>query len=270
MRIAILGAGHMGSWLAAELRAAHEVGVLDLDGARAERLAGIGVIREYAALADFDPQLLVNAVSLSNTLAAFSAALPFLRPGCWISDLASVKAGLPEYYRAGPFRFASVHPMFGPTFARLENLEEENAILITDSDPEAMAFFREFFRRLRLHIHECSFAEHDRLIAYSLTLPFASTIVFAACLDAKSVPGTTFKKHYEIARGLLAEDDDLLAEILFNRYSLEQLARITGRLEFLKHVIKDRDTEEAKKFFHGLRRNIETSKFLTAERYFDK
>jgi prephenate dehydrogenase len=108
------------------------------------------------------------------------------------------------------------------------------------------------------------------LISYSLTLPFASSIVFAACLEGKTVPGTTFKKHYEIARGLLAEDDDLLAEILFNRHSLGQLSRITARLEFLKHVIKDRDTEEAKNFFRGLRRNIETSKSLTGEGNFDK
>ncbi|HEX9902732.1 MAG TPA: prephenate dehydrogenase/arogenate dehydrogenase family protein [Acidobacteriota bacterium] len=262
MRIAVLGAGHMGSWLVREMTAAHEVGVLDLDRAKAESLTGVRVLSQYADLADFRPQLLINAVSLSHTVTAFSSAVPHLQPECWISDLASVKADLPGYYRAGPFRFASLHPMFGPTFANAKNLEEENVILITESDPEAAAFFREFFRRLKLNIHEYSFDEHDRLISYSLTLPFASTIVFAACLEAKTVPGTTFKKHHEIARGLLAEDDDLLAEILFNRHSLGQLSRITARLEFLKHVIRDRDTEEAKKFFRGLRRNIENVEIL--------
>jgi hypothetical protein len=48
----------------------------------------------------------------------------------------------------------------------------------------------------------------------------------------------------------------LLAEILFNRYSLTQLEKVTARLEFLKHVIKGKDHDEAKKFFGMLRKNI--------------
>jgi prephenate dehydrogenase len=256
MKIAILGAGHMGGWLAGELAAGHDVAVLDLDSARVEKIPGVSALGEYNDLAAFRPELLVNAVSLANTIAAFDAAAPHLPAGCWVADLASVKAGLPEYYRACPFLFASVHPMFGPTFGNIRRLDEENVIIVSESDSSVAAFFRDFFRSLGLTIHEYSFEAHDRLIAYSLTLPFASTIVFAACLDAKTVPGSTFKKHYEIARGLLAEDDDLLAEILFNRYSLKQLDRITGCLEFLKHVIKDRDFEEVKKFFRRLRLNI--------------
>ena len=94
------------------------------------------------------------------------------------------------------------------------------------------------------------------MIAYSLTLPFASTMVFAACMDNTAVPGTTFRKHLEIARGLLSEDDYLLAEILFNPYSLAQLEKVTSRLDFLKHVILARDFEEAQRFFGNLRENI--------------
>jgi prephenate dehydrogenase len=70
---------------------------------------------------------------------------------------------------------------------------------------------------------------------------------FAPCLTEKVVPGTTFKKHWEIAKGLLSKDDHLLSEILSNPYSLRGLERITARLEFLKHVIKGRDYEEALK-----------------------
>jgi prephenate dehydrogenase len=93
-------------------------------------------------------------------------------------------------------------------------------------------------------------------MAYSLTIPFVSSLAFAACIDAKAVPGTTFKKHKSIAESLLAEDDRLLSEILFNPYSLVEIDRITQRLEFLKHVIKGRDYEEARLFFERLRKNI--------------
>jgi prephenate dehydrogenase len=94
------------------------------------------------------------------------------------------------------------------------------------------------------------------MIAYSLALPFISTMVFAACMTDLAVPGTTFKKHLDIAKGLLSENDDLLTEIIFNPQALTQLEHITNRLEFLKHVIRQRDGEEAVKFFNGLRRNL--------------
>ena len=121
---------------------------------------------------------------------------------------------------------------------------------------EVTGFFQKFFTRLKLNIFEYTFKKHDRMTAYSLTLPFASTLVFASCMNTSAVPGSTFKKHKEIATGLLSEDDYLLSEILFNSYSLQQLEKVTSRLEFLKHVIKGRDIEEARKFFNSLRKNL--------------
>ena len=75
-------------------------------------------------------------------------------------------------------------------------------------------------------------------------------------MDSSVVPRSTFKKHHEIAKGLFSEDDTLLAEILFNPYSLSQLEEVTNKLDFLKHVIRQRDFDEAGKFFNRLRKNI--------------
>ena len=69
-------------------------------------------------------------------------------------------------------------------------------------------------------------------------------------------PGTTFKKHMEIARGLLSEDDYLLSEILFNPYTLKQIESINSQLSYLTHIIKARDFEEMEKFLLKLRENI--------------
>lgn len=83
-------------------------------------------------------------------------------------------------------------------------------------------------------------------------------------MNASTVPGTTFKKHYEIAQGLLSEEDTLLAEILFNSYSLSQLEKVTNKLEFLKHIIRQRDFDEAKEFFKCLRKTLKVkNRFLT-------
>jgi prephenate dehydrogenase len=256
MRIAILGAGKMGSWFAFVLRGGNEIAVYDTDCAKAGAVEGAKALATLGELAAFGPQMLLNAVSLQNTVPAFESAFPHIPKDCIIADVASVKGGFGEFYEKASRRFVSVHPMFGPTFADMSALREENAVIIKGSDAEGADVFRKLFLHLGIRIFDYSFDEHDRMMAYSLTTPFAASLVFAACMESAAVPGTTFARHRKIARGLLSEDDHLLAEILFNRYSLAQLERITAKLEFLKHVIKGKDYDEARRFFTKLRKNV--------------
>ncbi len=256
MKIAILGAGKIGGWLASELGKSHEVAVFDLDRHKAAGVQNALVIGSLSELGKFLPDLLINAVSLQHTVAAFKDVAPHLPKECIICDVTSIKGDLPKYYAISGFRFASVHPMFGPTFADFSSLKEENAIIIRESDDGTADFFKKFFSSYGIRIFQYTFSEHDEMMAYSLTTPFASTLVFASSIDKTVVPGATFARHLKIAKGLLSEDDSLLCEILFNKYSIPQLERITGRLELLKHIIKARDSEEAKRFLGKLRKNI--------------
>lgn len=256
MKIVIWGMGHMGSWLAEELCRDNTVAVYDRDREIPGDTGNLTVFSRPSEVSRFGPRLFINAVSLANTVSAFKESTPYLPQGCVICDVASIKTDLPDYYAASPFRFVSIHPMFGPTFARMNSLREENVVVIRESDGEGAGFFKEFFARLGVKIFECSFDEHDRMMAHSLTLPFLASLVFAGCVDAKAVPGTTFKKHMAIAEGLLSEDDALLAEILFNRYSIAQIEKVASRLEFLKHIIAAGDLEELLLFLERLRGNI--------------
>lgn len=256
MRITILGAGHMGTWFADRLKSEHEIGVYDTNIEKANRISGVRIFGELPEIEDSQTEILINAVSIQDTVLAFESAASYLPEECIIADVMSVKGKINEFYDGCNFRFVSTHPMFGPTFTDIDQLGEENVIIIRESCFEGALFFRDFFQGLGLRIFEYSFDEHDQLIAYSLTLPFASSLVFAANMDSSTVPGTTFKKHHEIAKGLLSEEDALLSEILFNSYSLSQLENVTNKLEFLKHVIRQRDFDEAHKFFDRLRKNI--------------
>lgn len=256
MRIALIGVGKMGSWLAKELSKEHEIALYDSDKKKADAV-GVGrVLSELSDIQKFSPELVINAVSLQHTVSVFEKMEKQLPKNCLIADVASIKGEIVNYYAKSGLRFVSVHPMFGPTFANVEALSDENIVIIKESDPDGVIFFENLAKKLGLNIFHYTFKEHDEMMAYSLTLPFASTMVFAASMDSKTVPGATFKKHRTIARGLLSEDDSLLTEILFNRYSLTQLEKVTARLEFLKHVIKGKDHEEAKKFFDRLRKNV--------------
>lgn len=255
MKIAIIGIGKMGSWLARELSKEHEIALYDNDEKKA-RTPGIGtVLSEPSDIKKFAPELVINAVSLQHTVSVFEKIEKYLSK-CMVADVASIKGEIPKYYEKSGLRFVSVHPMFGPTFANVESLSNENIVIIKESDQEGARLFENLAKKLGLNIFHCTFKEHDEMMAYSLTLPFASSMVFAACMDSKAVPGATFKKHRMIARGLLSEEDNLLTEILFNKYSLAQLEKVTARLEFLKHVIKGKDRDEAKKFFDKLRNNM--------------
>jgi prephenate dehydrogenase len=256
MRIAVIGAGNMGSWLVESLCLDYEVGIFDVDRNKLKYFFNSRKFLYYEEIMDFSPDLLINAVSLDKTEAVFDEIVSYLPKDCILADITSVKSGMAEYYKKLGRRFVSTHPMFGPTFGNVKDLSNENAIIISESDEEGKAFFREFYSSLKIKIHEYSFQEHDKTIAYSLSIPFSSTMVFAACMKEQEAPGTTFKKHLKIAEGLFSEDNFLLSEILLSPYSLEQVERISEQMEALKGMIQARDKKQLNAFFQRLRSNI--------------
>jgi prephenate dehydrogenase len=256
MKILVLGAGNMGSWFVETLCLEHEVGVYDPDKRKLRYFFQTHRFVSYDAIQAFHPDLVINAVSLQFTFTAFDAIIPYLPQNCIISDITSVKNGLPQYYKEKGMRYVSTHPMFGPTFANVKDLSSQSAIIIKEGDEEGKEFFRDFYSSLRLSIYDYSFEEHDQTIAYSLSIPFSSTLVFASCMKKQEAPGTTFKKHYAIAQGLMSENDYLLSEILLSPYTLPQVENIKEKLESLIIMIREKDTASLHKFFGELRKNI--------------
>ena len=205
---------------------------------------------------DFRPELVINAVTLKYTLSVFKEVIPHLPSDCIISDIASVKTGLREFYSQCGMRYVSTHPMFGPTFANLGALSNENAIIISEGDYMGRIFFRDLYNRLGLHICEYTFDEHDETVAYSLSIPFVSTFVFAAVMKHQDAPGTTFKRHMQIAHGVLSEDDTLLREILFNPRTSGQVSKIRDELKELLGIIDAKDEQALNAYLKKIREHI--------------
>lgn len=204
----------------------------------------------------FSPELVINAVTVKYTLPAFQEVLPYLPKDCILSDIASVKTGLKAFYETCKRPYVSTHPMFGPTFANLHQLNEENAIIINEGDYMGRIFFKDLYQRLGLNIYEYSFQEHDETVAYSLSIPFVSTFAFAAVMKHQDAPGTTFKRHMKIAKGVLNEDDYLLQEILFNPFTSGQVAKIREALKELIDIIDHKDADAMKDFLARIRRHV--------------
>lgn len=257
MKILILGAGKMGTFLTDVLCIQHEVALYDTDPKKLRFVFNTLRLTQLEEIKEFEPELLINCVTLKYTIEAFEKVLPYIPKSCIISDIASVKTGLQDYYEKSGRRYVSTHPMFGPTFATLDNLSTQSAIIISESNHMGKAFFKDMYLSLRLNIFEYTFDEHDETIAYSLSIPFASTLVFASVMKHQDAPGTTFKRHMDIAKGLLSEDDFLLTEILFNPYTPKQVENIRLELRELLDIIEKKDNERMLGFLTKVRKNIE-------------
>ncbi|MDD5861998.1 MAG: prephenate dehydrogenase/arogenate dehydrogenase family protein [Prevotella sp.] len=256
MRILIMGAGKMGSFFIDLLSFDHEVAVYEKDPKRLRFTYNCYRFQKLEEIRDFKPELVINAVTVKYTLSAFKEVLPYLPDDCIISDIASVKTGLKAFYEQAGHPYVSTHPMFGPTFANLNQLSEENAIIINEGDYMGRIFFKDLYQKLGLNIYEYSFQEHDETVAYSLSIPFVSTFCFAAVMKHQDAPGTTFKRHMQIAKGVLHEDDYLLQEILFNPYTSEQVEKIREELKTLIDIIDHKDAKGMKAFLTKIRKNV--------------
>ena len=235
MRILILGAGKMGSFFTDILSFQHETAVFDVNPHQLRFVYNTYRFTTLEEIKDFEPELVINAATVRYTLDAFRKVLPVLPKDCIISDIASVKTGLKKFYEESGFRYVSSHPMFGPTFASLSNLSSENAIIISEGDHLGKIFFKDLYQTLRLNIFEYT---------------------FAAVMKHQEAPGTTFKKHMAIAKGLLSEDDYLLQEILFNPRTPSQVENIRLELKNLLEIISAKDAEGMKQYLTKIREKI--------------
>ena len=256
MRILILGAGKMGSFFTDVLSFKHETAVFDVNPQKLRFMYNCYRFTDVKEIAEFKPELVINAATVKYTLDAFNQVLPVLPKDCIISDIASVKTGLKEFYETSGFRYVSTHPMFGPTFANLDKLSTENAIIISEGDYMGKIFFKDLYQNLGLNIFEYTFDEHDETVAYSLSIPFVSSFVFAAVMKHQDAPGTTFKRHMAIAKGVLNEDDYLLQEILFNPRTPAQVEGIRTELNDLLDIISKKDAEGMKAYLTKIRQKI--------------
>ena len=224
MRILILGAGKMGSFFTDVLSFDHEVAVFDVNPKKLRFMYNCCRFTNTQEIEEFKPELVINAATVKYTLDAFNQV--------------------------------STHPMFGPTFANLDKLSTENAIIIKEGDHLGKIFFKDLYQRLGLNIFEYTFEEHDETVAYSLSIPFVSTFAFAAVMKHQDAPGTTFKRHMAIAKGVMGEDDFLLQEILFNPRTPAHVEGIRTELNELLDIINKKDAERMRAYLTKIREHI--------------
>ena len=104
MKILVLGAGKMGSFFIDLLSFEHEVAVFEKDPKRMRFTYNCQRFTQLEEIRDFQPELLINAVTVKYTIPAFQQVIPYIPKDCIISDISSVKTGLKEFPISTNFR----------------------------------------------------------------------------------------------------------------------------------------------------------------------
>ena len=89
MRILILGAGKMGTFLTDVLCMKHDVALYDKDSKKLRFVFNTQRMTSLEEVKAFKPELLINAVTVKYTIQAFEEVMPYLPKDCIISDISS-------------------------------------------------------------------------------------------------------------------------------------------------------------------------------------
>ena len=99
-------------------------------------------------------------------------------------------------------------------------------------------------------------AESGTALPYATASVVENNKVIAAIMKHQDAPGTTFKRHMQIARGVLGEDDCLLREILFNPRTGGQVEKIRTELKELLEIIDQKDEVRLNGYLQKIRANL--------------
>jgi prephenate dehydrogenase/chorismate mutase len=269
-RVGIVGAGRMGRWFGAYFLALERrVAFFDKSSSRARAAAREVSGRAIFALEEIteDSDLIVVAAPIAETAAILSriakAAAGRSRP-LHVIEISSIKkpvlADSPlsqQISRDEPPLplLHSTHPLYGPgaePFARHNLLEVRTTKRASDS-----AFIKSVFPLFR--VVTMDWRDHDRAMAYTLSLPHLIVLAFGNTLKKSPLKGRrrnsvlggpSFEALRSLVARVTAEDPGVYFQIqALNPFSGEALRRFTAVLSSLATAIEGGDYAAFRKAF---------------------
>jgi prephenate dehydrogenase len=181
---------------------------------------------------------------------------PCLKRGKMLVEMTSVKGRMhAELKRISSLRkvtLLSIHPLFGP----LSKSRNFKMCVIGNKRDQAAA--RRLFPGAKTFL--LGVEEHDRLMAYTLSLVHLLNLAFVSTVD-EGVRLTEFKKtatplataQLSVGQAVLSQNPQLFAHIqIENPYLTDVLSSVIAQLESLRGLLKTRDVSEFEKKFSGL------------------
>lgn len=224
-RVVIVGgAGQMGrrfkGWMA---DSGHDVRSLDL--------ANQHEAPSLLAWAD----LVLLSVPIDRTDAAIAAYAPMLRPDAALADLTSLKEKpLAAMLARHPGPVLGLHPMFGPSVARLRG---QKIVVCRGRGPEAWRWLLEWLASQDAALIEATAAEHDRMMLVVQAIRHFATFSLGHFLMSEGVDigrsldfaSPVYRLEIDMVSRLFAQSPDLYADIMMatpeRRAAIGRLAR---------------------------------------------
>jgi prephenate dehydrogenase len=210
-----------------------------------------------------DPGVLYNAdivivsVPVAVTRDVIRKTVKHMRKESTLVEIASIKAGIHEEMieasRSG-IEAVSLHPMFGPS---VKDLTEKTVAVVpvVDADKESEVAFMLFPGATLV---EVELAQHDKLMAHILSVPYLVNMALAASMEnvdlslLKQLSGTSFALQYTLVQSVAGETTSLVHALLSENSHLEETAEtLISNMKELMCSVGSKD--EFKELHDGIR-----------------
>jgi prephenate dehydrogenase len=233
MKIAILGAGKMGTWFAKFfLEEGYSVIVADRKKEKIEKLkTELSIQTADFADAAKNADWILICVSINATTAVVKKISPVLQQGQVVMDIASMKQE-PLKIMHEQIKNATIlgtHPVFGPGSGGVEH----KAFILTPTTPAEEKFatnFKHWLEERKARVFIMTPEKHDELM--SVVLGFTHFLGLAACdtlieqpnyPETKTVAGTTYRMLFTLAESAALESPELFATLQLNLPSVKKI-----------------------------------------------
>jgi prephenate dehydrogenase len=255
-KIAIIGVGLIGGSIGMAARkkgiAKEIVGVCrHQQSLRRARNAGAidqGTLNYKMALQNAD--LVILATPVKQIIKLGTRSIPYLRPGCILTDVGSTKQEIVSQLEKGlpkNLYFVGAHPLAGSEkrgvgYARAD-LFNKAFCLLTKTDrtnPAALKKLTQFWQALGCRVKVLTPGQHDRIVATISHLPHLVAVELVNVADKGwEFAGTGFSDTTRIA----SSESEIWTDIFLTniKYTLKALDAYLKRLQLIRRLIADKN-----------------------------
>jgi len=258
VRVAVIGAGAMGKWLANFAKQnLGEVTVADINSTRAEDVASeLGAsakpIKEAAAQAE----LLLIAVPISKTPETVKSLAEIAPKNALLADVASVKSDVVDVMRKikTNIELVSVHPLFGPGAVSIAG---KDIVVVPVKPGKRYLELKKRLVELGARVTEMDAEQHDRLMAIIQCMTHFVLLAYLTAIKsmkelklAKEIRTPMFAALTSLAKAVLAGNPELYGELqVHNRYAKIVRSSMLEACRSLDIAFSAGDAKSAKTIF---------------------
>lgn len=227
MKVAIVGAGEMGRWLAKFSKRLGEVTVSDISAAKADKVASeLHIIAKPTTEAAEKADLILVAVPISKTPSVLMHVAKTAKKGALLADVTSVKADVVVAMKKikTDIELVSLHPLFGPGAS---SIKDKDIVVVPVRPGKLYKNLKKVLKKSGARITEMDVDAHDRMMAIIQCM--SHFVLLAYIQSMKSIKGLKqvdkirtpiFSALMNLAKAVLTGNPDLYGELqVHNKYA---------------------------------------------------